>query len=131
MEDAIILRVQAGDLRYNQVMGYNLLIELCILALCAKAMERYNWKFYWAALCAVAVPVLIFAAIGLISGYASAHLLLASKLVTIICQYVAALVVFRFLLEYEDTIATWFIWLLGGGAVIFVIIPPAVMNLSM
>ena len=112
-------------------MGYNLLIELCILVMCAKAMERYNWKFYWAALFAVVMPVLIFAAIGLISGYASIHLLLASKLVTTICQYVAALVVFRFLLEYEDTIATWLIWLLGGGAVIFVIIPPIVMNLTM
>lgn len=111
-------------------MGSNLLIELCILALCAKAMERYNWKFYWAAFFAVIVPVLIFAGIGLVSGYASIGLLLASKLVTIICQYIAALVVFRFLLEYEDTIATWLIWLLGGGAVIFVIIPSVIMNLT-
>ncbi|MNU11331.1 hypothetical protein D3C72_2590880 [compost metagenome] len=41
-------------------------------------------------------------------------------------QYLAALIVFNFLKLYEDTIAAWLMILLGGGMLIYMIVPALV-----
>lgn len=107
-------------------MGYGLLIQLCILALLAKGVSAYRWNIYWPALFSVVGPVLVFMATSIIAGRADMQLLSLANIVTMACQYGVALVVFNFLTFYDDTIAVWLMWLMGGGAVMYILVPALV-----
>ena len=107
-------------------MGYGLLIQLCVLALLARGMSAYRWNIYWPALLSVVGPVFVFMATSAIAGRADMQILSLVNIITMICQYVVALVVFNFLSLYDDTIALWLGWLFAGGATIYILVPALV-----
>lgn len=107
-------------------MAYGTIIQLCVLALLAKGMDTYRWQIYWPALFAVTTPVALAFATGWIVGQANWQLISPSNLTLLLFQYLAALIVFNFLKLYEDTIAAWLMILLGGGMLIYMIIPALV-----
>jgi len=114
---------------YNQAMSYKLLIDLSIIVMFAKGLEKFHWKTHWTALFCVITPFAINSLTNLISNKGVDRLFLLNNIPTIIFQYVIALIVFNFLALYEDTIVLWFVWLIGGGLVIFVLVPAIVQSL--
>ncbi|MBC7868671.1 hypothetical protein H7X69_00635 [Candidatus Saccharibacteria bacterium] len=112
-------------------MSYTLLIELCVMIMVAKGMEKFHWKIYWAAFFCVITPFGIAALTSLIyTRGAAGQLFMLNNVLTLLCQYIVALVVFKLLDTYDDTIVVWFAWLLGGGVIIFVFIPAIIQKLG-
>lgn len=107
-------------------MPYSPLFEFLILALLAKGMETFRWKIYIPALLTVIAPLAAQELLSLISKQSLLDAFSTSYITTLIFQYLMALVVFRFLNLYEDTIVVWFAWFIFGGVAIFMAIPAIV-----
>ena len=100
------------------------------MTLFAKGMEKFHWKTYWAAFFSIITPFAIFTLTNLIYTEGAGQLLTLNSVLVLIFQYIVALVVFKLLDTYEDTIVVWFASLLGGGVMIFIFIPAVMQKLG-
>lgn len=104
-------------------MTFELIVAFMVMTILAKATVTYNWRIFWPALLSVAVPfapallTIIFTGDTLVSLFSPGHVLV------LVIQFVVSLIVFYYMALYNDTIFVWLTWLIGGGVLMFMIVP--------